>query len=63
VPGYFLAEAAPHEDGILGIGVVKIDFPPLEDAWRKGGGRLTLADTRGIVFLSSRPDWKCRKQR
>jgi len=47
----------------LGIGVVKIDFPPLEDAWRKGGGRITLADTRGIVFLSSRPDWKCRKQR
>ena len=58
-----MAEAAPHEDGILGIGMVKIDFQPLEDAWRKGGERLTLADTHGIVFLSGCPNWKYCKQR
>jgi two-component system C4-dicarboxylate transport sensor histidine kinase DctB len=63
VPGYLSAAAAPHEDGVLGVGVVKIDPPPSEDAWRKGGERLALADTRGIVFLSSRPNRKYCKRR
>ena len=63
VPGYFLAEAAIHEGRTLGIGVVKIDFQPLENDWRKGGEQVTLADAQGIIFLSSRPDWKYRSLR
>ena len=58
-PGYFLAQ--PVRDGAsqpIGVLAVKISFDDLEANWQRSGELLMLADARGVVFLSSRPEWR-----
>ncbi|MCA6217516.1 sensor histidine kinase [Ideonella sp. B7] len=58
-PGYFLAQPVRDEDGRpFGVLAVKISFDDLEANWQRSGELLMLADARGVVFLSSRPEWR-----
>ena len=59
-PGYFLSHAVLQDGRVLGITVVKIDLSGIDDSWRGGQEEITVTDEHGVVFLSSRADWKYR---
>lgn len=63
VPGYFLSHAVRHEGQVLGVAVVKVEISGLDAAWRDAQGEANVADENGVVFLSSRRDWKYRPMR
>lgn len=58
--GFFLS-APVRVDGVVhGVAVVKIRLDGLEDAWRRSGDLLLVADRSGVALLSSSPGWKFR---
>jgi C4-dicarboxylate-specific signal transduction histidine kinase len=65
-PGYFLAHPVRSEATAsstaqpLGVVAVKISLDDIESNWARSGELLLLADVHGVVFLSSRPEWKFR---
>lgn len=58
--GYFYA--APVEDGerIVGVVTVKFTVDEFEQAWRNGDHQIIVSDLKGVVFMSSRPEWHFR---
>ncbi|MBB3220951.1 sensor histidine kinase [Pseudoduganella umbonata] len=58
--GLFIAEPVRADGEILGVVVVKISLEPLQASWRRGSEPVVLRDSRGIVFLSSVPEWLFR---
>lgn len=63
IPGLFIAEPVRKEDRILGVVVVKLSLETLDDAWSRSVSPIALQDVRGIVFLSSVPEWLYRSER
>ncbi len=59
-PGLFLARPTPVTGAPLGVAVVKVDMRPLEEAWAEGGEIVFASDANGVIFLSSRPEWRYR---
>ena len=60
-PGYFLSSAIFDADRRpIGVAAVKVSLDELEDAWKRGGERLLVADANGVIFLSSLPALKYR---
>ncbi|WP_168206502.1 ATP-binding protein [Labrenzia sp. PHM005] len=59
-PGLFLARPTPVEGEPVGVAVVKVDTRDLETAWAEGGELVFATDADGVIFLSSRPDWRYR---
>lgn len=58
-PGLYLSQRV--EDGAgraLGVVVVKVEFGDLEKNWQRSGNTTYVTDTRGIVLITSRPDWR-----
>lgn len=55
--GYFYAY--PVEDGerILGVVAVKFTVDGFEETWRGGNKDVIVSDLKGVVFMSSRPEW------
>lgn len=61
VPGYFLSEAVRDATGRpIGVVVVKLLLRPLEQTWAGGQDTVFATDRNGVVFLSSRPQWRYR---
>jgi len=60
VPGYFLSYALRHEGQVLGVATVKVNLDAAEQAWANLPGAMLLTDERGVVILTSRPEWKFR---
>ncbi len=58
--GYFLSAPVYVDGTITGVAVVKIRLDALEDAWRRSGDLLLVADRLGVVVLASSPSWKYR---
>ncbi|MEW5964496.1 MAG: ATP-binding protein [Pseudomonadota bacterium] len=58
--GYFFSRPVRHDATILGVVVVKMDVSRLEAGWPSGDSEILVADEEGIVFLSSRPEWRLR---
>lgn len=58
--GYFFSRPVRDETTILGVVVVKMDVSRLEAGWPSGDSEILVADEEGIVFLSSRPEWRLR---
>lgn len=58
--GYFYA--APVRDGpqILGVVAVKFTVDGFEAGWREASSDIIVTDAAGIVFMSSRPNWRLR---
>lgn len=63
-PGYFMAQPI-YSAGVrradarpVGVMTVKVDLSEFEHTWRSNEDPITLADARGVVFLSNRPQWK-----
>ncbi|MCX2723922.1 sensor histidine kinase [Roseibium salinum] len=59
-PGLFLSRPTPVSGEPLGVAVVKVDMRPLEEAWAEGGETVFASDANGVIFLSSRPEWRYR---
>ena len=57
-PGYFLSYALRNDDRTMGVATVKVDLAPAEWAWATQPGATLLADSRGVVILGTRTDWK-----
>ncbi|MBV7534170.1 GHKL domain-containing protein [Duganella sp. sic0402] len=59
-PGYFFAHGIYYQGRMLGVATVKVNIERLEQGWEQGADKVLLADARGVVFLSSVPEWKYR---
>jgi two-component system C4-dicarboxylate transport sensor histidine kinase DctB len=57
-PGYFLSVPIKVDDKVVGVSIVKIDLLPVEKQWRDASEHVAMADSEGIIFLSSQPDWR-----
>ncbi|WP_204312412.1 hypothetical protein, partial [Escherichia coli] len=43
--------------------VIKIEFDGIEAAWRAAGEQVFVSDPRGIVLVTSAPEWRFRTLR
>lgn len=57
-PGLYLTNRINDGDRLLGVIVVKVEFDRVEADWRALGGQIYVADQRGVVLLSTVPDWR-----
>lgn len=71
-PGFFFSQAVrlPEAAGrkgfapdIAGVAVTKVDLSILQREWRAGGETVFITDENGVIFLSSRDDWRYRSTR
>jgi two-component system, NtrC family, C4-dicarboxylate transport sensor histidine kinase DctB len=59
--GYYLSYALKNQNGHRrGVATVKVDLEEAERAWKNLPGHVLLVDQRGVVLLSSHPQWKFR---
>ena len=61
--GYYFGAPVRGPAGSLGVVVFKIDLDEIEGSWQGGDHEVLVADPDGIVFLSSRADWRFRALR
>ena len=63
-PGLYITARVADGDGkALGVIVVKAEFERVEADWGALGGTIYVADGRGVVLLSTEPDWRFRVER
>ncbi len=59
-PGLFFARPTPVTGEPKGVSVVKVELGTLEETWSNGGEIVFATDKHGVIFLSSRPEWRYR---
>jgi hypothetical protein len=57
VAGLHIAQPVQNGDTVIGVMVLTVRLEPVQTAWRQRGAPVVLTDNRGIVFLSSEPEW------
>ena len=61
LPGYFLSKAIYGDAGdIVGLIAIKIALQELERQWPHTEDMVVVSDAHGIIFLTSRADWRYR---
>jgi two-component system C4-dicarboxylate transport sensor histidine kinase DctB len=60
IPGYYVASAVKRDGVILGAVAVKVDLGDLNLGADKGKFEMGVTDKRGVVFLSTKPEWNYR---
>ncbi|MRV75672.1 sensor histidine kinase [Duganella sp. FT92W] len=59
--GYFFAQGIYRDGKMLGVATVKVNISELEKSWNTGTlDKVMLADSNGVIFLSSAPAWRYR---
>jgi len=58
--GFFYAYPVRYRSEILGVIVVKIDLNEIEQDWNQKNTELLVSDEDGVIFISTRKDWKFR---
>lgn len=58
--GFFYAYPVRHRGNILGVIVVKIDLNEIEQDWNEQDTELLVSDEDGVIFISTREQWKFR---
>jgi len=58
--GFFYAYPVRHRAQILGVIVVKIDLNEIEQDWNEQDTELLVSDEDGVIFISTREQWKFR---
>ncbi len=59
LPGYFIAQMVRGEYGrVLGVIAIKLDLSDLSRAWSEGGENVFVANSDGVVVLSSNEEWR-----
>ncbi|WP_269514534.1 sensor histidine kinase [Brevundimonas subvibrioides] len=62
-PGLYLARRIGPTSAPLGVVVVKVEFDALEAEWRGSGEPAYVTDARGVVLVTSIPEWRFRRSR
>ncbi len=62
-PGLYITKRLSDGGRILGVFVVKVDFVALQREWRESGTTAFVTDGRGIILVSSNPDWQFQTTR
>ncbi len=62
-PGLYLARRIGPASAPLGVVVVKVEFDMLEADWRASGEPAYVTDARGVVLVTSVPEWRFRRSR
>ncbi|MDQ0474766.1 sensor histidine kinase [Labrys wisconsinensis] len=57
-PGLYISRRIGEPNALLGVVVVKVEFDQVEADWGQSGAAVYVADPRGIVLLTSEPDWR-----
>jgi len=57
-PGFFISYPVLENGRLLGVVVIKVSLDKLEAMWRESGETIIVSDSLGVLFLSSRPEWK-----
>ncbi|MFM6852905.1 MAG: cache domain-containing protein, partial [Sphingopyxis sp.] len=58
IPGLYLARRVAMDPAFPGVIVVKIRFDRLEREWARLPGPAFVANDKGVILISSRPDWR-----
>lgn len=58
--GYYFSYPVRVVDSIIGVVVVKIDLNDIEEDWNDPLLDILVVDDDGVVFISTRKDWKFR---
>ena len=58
--GYYFSYPVGGDSSPLGVVVVKIEIDTLENAWRSQDSELVVTDPDGVIFISTRPQWRYR---
>lgn len=58
--GYFFSYPVELRGNIIGVIVVKIDLNEIENDWNEALTDLLVTDEDGVIFISTRPEWKFR---
>ncbi len=56
--GFYYSHPVTYDREIRGVVVVKLDLADIEDAWSERGSEFIVTDEDGIVFLSTRDEWR-----
>lgn len=56
--GYYFSFPVYYEGEVQGALVVKIEIHAIEEPWRDPSGELLITDPDGVIFISSRPEWR-----
>jgi two-component system C4-dicarboxylate transport sensor histidine kinase DctB len=56
--GYYFAYPVREGDNILGAVVIKVDLSAIEKHWRSRSGDVIVSDPDGIIFITTRPQWR-----
>lgn len=56
--GYYFSYPVFDADTPIGVLVVKIEIHAIEEPWRDPLGELLVTDEDGVIFISSRPEWR-----
>jgi len=62
-PGLYLSQRIGPAGRPLGVVVVKVEFDALEADWRSTAEPAFVTDDRGVVLVTSVPDWRFRRSR
>lgn len=57
-PGLYISKRIDGPLGLLGVIVVKLEFDELEADWRRNSDPSLVVDQRGIVLVTSVPEWR-----
>lgn len=60
IPGLYITRRIDGPEGLLGVVVVKVQFDQVEADWREGPDMSYVSDTRGVIVVSKRPEWRFR---
>lgn len=62
-PGAFIAAPLYAEKKVIGVVAIKIDLTAYERKWREAGHHIAIADSQGVIFLTTDPTWRYRSLR
>lgn len=62
-PGLYISRRVEAGGRLLGVIVVKVDFSSLEREWRETATNAFVTDGRGIILVSSNPEWQFQTTR
>ncbi|MFN7223585.1 MAG: ATP-binding protein [Paracoccaceae bacterium] len=56
--GYYFGAPVMDASRVIGALAIKIDLDAIETTWSGGDYAVLVTDPEGVIFLSSRPDWR-----
>lgn len=59
-PGFYYSRAIRDGNEAIGVVALKVSLDQIEQAWAGAGDIALVVDASGVVFLTSKPEWKYR---